>query len=305
MNYEITYHTDIGTTRKVNQDSAGIMVADTSNGPVCMALLCDGMGGIEMGEYASSYVVMTFMNWFEEELPKLLRSQCSLEQIGEQWKTLLIQQDCYLREYGETQKIKLGTTATCVLFWQGRYLLAQSGDSRLYEAGRRLRQISRDQSKVQEQIDLGILTKEEARVHPKRNVLSDCIGGSRPSVPVCTYGRLKRKANYFLCSDGLVHEVSEPEISQYTNGVNHTVKNDLHDKLVEMTEIVKKRGETDNITAVAVMPGKGARSGGICRSRKTDGEWLFHIRERVLLTEGSGSLTDAGRLTETEGDMEE
>lgn len=313
MDYEITCYTDIGTTREVNQDSAAAVVADTSGGPVCMALLCDGMGGIAMGEYASSYVAMELLRWFEEELPGLLRERRTLEQIGEVWTRLLTQCDCQLREYGQRRGIKLGTTATCVLFWKGRFLLAQSGDSRFYESGKRLLQVSRDQSRVQEQVDQGLLTREEARVHPKRNVLTDCIGGSRPSVPVCTYGKIRRGANYFLCSDGLVHELSDREISQFTNSVHNTLPNELHGRLVEMTELVKRRGETDNITVAAVMTGRAAdiREGSLKgmpiwgRAQKQPGGWLFRIRERILLTEGTGKLADGARITETEGEAQE
>lgn len=313
MDYEITYHTDIGTTREVNQDSAAIAVADTSDGPVCIALLCDGMGGIAMGEYASSYVVTDMLRWFEEELPELLRTRHTLVQIGEIWMRMLVHYDGYLREYGRSRGIRLGTTATCVLFWKGRFLLVQSGDSRFYESGRRLWQISKDQSRVQEQIDKGLLTREEARSHPGRNILSDCIGGSRPSVPVCTYGRVKAGTNYVLCSDGLVHELSDKEIAQFTNGINHSLQSDLQGRLAEMTEVVKNRGETDNITVVAVM---AERTSGIrgCilsgmqrrgRPQEASLQWLFRVRERVLLTSGTGKLAEEIQVTETEGETEE
>lgn len=312
MDYEITYHTDIGTTRKVNQDSAAIAVADTSAGPVCMALLCDGMGGISMGEYASGYVAADMLRWFKEELPELLRRRLPLEQIGEIWTGMLAGYDRHLREYGHHRGIKLGTTATCVLFWQGRYLLVQSGDSRLYESGRKLRQLSRDQSRVQEQVDRGLLTKEEARKHPGRNILSDCIGGSRPSIPVCTYGRIRRGTNYLLCSDGLVHELSDREIMQFTNGISHMLRNDLQGSLSEMIEVVKKRGETDNITAVGVMVRGAFRIGNSIFSgmRKPKGrqevssQWLFRVREDVLITSGTGQLAEDTLVTETEGETE-
>lgn len=313
MDYEITCHTDIGTTRKVNQDSAAAAVADTSEGPVCMALLCDGMGGIAMGEYASSYVATDMLRWFMEELPELLRGRRTLEQIGEIWTEMLVGYDRYLREYGHRRGIKLGTTATCVLFWKGYFLLAQSGDSRLYESGRKLRQISRDQSRVQEQIDRGLLTKEEARRHPGRNILSDCIGGSRPSVPVCTYGRIRRGTNYVLCSDGLVHELSDKEIARFTNGISHGLRNDLQDRLSEMTEVVKSRGETDNITVVGVMV-RGASSigesilSGICgqgQSQEASRRWLFRVREKILLTSGTGKLAGETLVTETEGEAQD
>ena len=71
---------------------------------------------------------------------------------------------------------------------------------------RNIRQLSEDQSLVQKQVREGKLTPEKAKIHPKRNVLTDCIGGSRPSIPVCTYGNVKVGAGYLLCSDRISYK---------------------------------------------------------------------------------------------------
>lgn len=205
-----------------------------------------------MGEYASRRVVTEFADWFEQELPEIVEKGIMLPVIRMIWKEKLIRLDEELRAYGTEHGIKLGTTATCMFFWKDTYLLVQSGDSRAYEIRRKAVQLSEDQSYVQEQVRLGKLSPEEARHHPNRNVLTDCIGGSRPSVPVTETGQVRGNAVYMLCSDGLVHETEEKELADRLSPKRCGNISALHEALVQLTEDVKLRGETDNITAVGM-----------------------------------------------------
>lgn len=286
MDYEIAYCTDKGTHKNVNQDSACLLVADTIYGPMCMAILCDGMGGIAMGEYASNCVMQEFIHWFEETLPDRIKKQVLLEQLGEEWNQLLIDMDARLRQYGKEHNLKLGTTATCMLFFKQQYLLIQSGDSRAYEIKRELLQLSEDQSYVQQQINMGLLTPQEAKNHPKRNVLMSCIGGLRPSIPVCSYGRIKADAHYLLCSDGLIHEVNEEEIFYLLEPKNNRNKEELEENIRQMVEMVQVRGEKDNITAIMVITKKTKNLKEMLgwKSNKQE-EFFFHIRQKIILTD--------------------
>ncbi len=292
MRFDVTCYTDIGLGKRVNQDSACAMTALIRGEPVCMLVLCDGMGGASMGEYASRRVVLDFSEWFEHELP-LLAGELSLVEVKQKWTEKLVGLDREFRGYGETHGVKLGTTATCMLFWQGKYLLVQSGDSRAYQIRWRAVQLSEDQSYVQEQVRLGRLTKKEARMHPRRNVLTNCIGGSRPSVPVAAMGETKVGAVYLLCSDGLVHEVSGAEIACRLAPWKSSCILALHENLVELTELVKARGETDNITAVGMRVGKG---------RFAVSTESFILTERLVLFDQS---TRAGETSGEEEDESE
>jgi len=251
--------------------------------PACMLVLCDGMGGASLGEFASRRVVKEFVRWFEQTFPELAAQGITLAGIQTGWMEKMIRLDEELRSYGREHGIKTGTTATCMLFWKGAYLLVQSGDSRAYEISRRAVQLSEDQSYVQQQVKMGKITREEARRHPRRSLLTDCIGGSRPSVPVPTIGTVKRGAVYLLCSDGLVHEVTQRELGRrlapWKNG--HALG--LHESLVQLTELVKQRGETDNITAVGMYVGRSRkkRKKGTC---SMDGrEVSFLLTEKLTL----------------------
>lgn len=277
LDYDILFYSDKGIRKSVNQDSVCVMVADTSSGVVCMAIICDGMGGIKHGEYASGYVVEKFKKWFEQDLQERIEQKRTLEFIKNEWEKILIDADVYFREYGAQNQLKMGTTATCMLFMKDKYLLVQSGDSRAYEIKRKLKQLSVDQSYVQQQIDMGKLTPQEAKKHPKRNVLLNCIGGSRPSIPVSTFGTIRKNANYMLCSDGLVHELEEEEILYFLKPRKNVYVNEIQNNLKQMTELVMFRGETDNITVVLIET-KGIK-GPIEKGP------YFHIRQNIVFGE--------------------
>lgn len=284
MEYEAVCCTNRGTRKEVNQDSACAMVADTADGQVCMALLCDGMGGIALGEYASFTVIASFVDWFEHALPCRIREGLDLETVGGEWQGMLSDLDAQLRDYGKGRGIKLGTTATCMLFWKRRYLLVQSGDSRAYRLDKRVTQISEDQSYVQRQINSGLMTTQEARRHPKRNILTGCIGGSRPSTPVCSYGKQPSEARYLLCSDGFAHELEEEEIWRTLVGSRESIGR-LKGNMDMLIQKAMERGETDNITAVVVSAER--RNGMGKRLRGNAQEAEFAIKQKIIVTEGS------------------
>lgn len=297
MGYEAVCCTNRGTRKEINQDSACVMIADTPQEQVGMALLCDGMGGISMGECASRAVVESFVEWFSHRLPCRLRENASMEAMGAEWQSMLSELDARLREYGSVRRIKLGTTVTAMLFWKQRYLLAQSGDSRAYRLDRGITQLSEDQSFVQEQINAGLMTEQEARRHPRRNVLTDCIGGSRPSLPVCSYGKLRPGSRYLLCSDGFVHELQKEEIHRAL-GQEWTMPEQIRKNVDALIQTAMARGETDNITAVVVEIPKSAGLAARFRSRTAGPDFI--VRQKTIVTEGSALILEEQLTTDAE-----
>lgn len=175
--FQVACHGDAGLWKVANQDSACVMTAAISGEPICMAVLCDGMGSASMGEYASQRVVTDFANWFERELPLMREGELFLPRVRADWKGILTALDGEFRDCGKKRGVKFGTTATCMLFWRGNYLLLQSGDSRAYEIRWRATQLSEDQTFVNQQVKLGKMTEQEARRHARRNEVTDFIGG--------------------------------------------------------------------------------------------------------------------------------
>lgn len=253
MHYEIAYHTDVGIQKKINQDSLCAVIADSSYGESCLAVLCDGMGGMQLGEVASGIAVYRFRNWFREVFPLLL------EQYGFDRSKIIgslgaeieeVDQD--LREYSRKQQVKMGTTLTLVLLTEREYITAQLGDSRAYLLSDEIQMLTEDQSYVFREYLEGRITLEQARRHPKRNLLLQCIGGSKEAHPVFTTGTVKWDDRILLCSDGFVHENTELEMFRQLSEYGAKDKVSLHTNLVSLVEKAKAKGERDNISAMTV-----------------------------------------------------
>lgn len=253
--YITSFCTDVGIKKKVNQDSLCIKKALLKDKTILMAMVCDGMGGLSKGELASATVVRGFSDWFAKNL---VSTQGEIEKIKKQWEDLILSLNTKLWNYGKKNAVELGTTLTAILLVDGiEYLIAQVGDSRAYEIGQTINQITEDQSFVAREVKRGNMTKEQALVDPRRNVLLQCIGASKSVAPAFYEGQIGVHKGFLLCSDGFRHKVLEQEMFQAFAGMESATKEQIEEKLRQLVEENKKRGETDNITAVYI--GKSTR----------------------------------------------
>lgn len=258
MRYLLSYHTDTGRVKKVNQDSLLLGMGCLKGERSVLAVLCDGMGGLEKGEVASASVVRQFARWFRQEYPALLkRGKRNLEAgILSAWTDILEHEDAAIGAYGREHGITVGTTATAILFAGGAYYIAHVGDGRVYELGDGILQLTRDQTLAQREVEQGRLTEAEAESDSRRNVLLQSIGagsstGGRP-VPVFIRGAVRKGGVYLLCSDGFRHEVLKEELLQAFHPPSMAGEADMKAACVRITELDKARGEADNISVIAV-----------------------------------------------------
>lgn len=252
MEYIVSAYTDIGTQKKTNQDSLCVRrAAIPQHGEAVMAVLCDGMGGLQKGELASACAVQTFGTWFDQNIDRL-PELCAgnFEPVRQQWTALALSLHNRIRAHSQQHGIQMGTTLTGILAFDGRYLTVNIGDSRIYEKKYELKQLTQDQSLVAKEIALGRITKDQARHHPQRNILLQCLGVGDTVAPVFTGGTVIGGGLYLLCSDGLVQELSEAELDGALDSMVLTTKELLTQRLTEMTNLCKQRGERDNITAI-------------------------------------------------------
>ena len=253
MKFTTAVHTDKGIKKQTNQDSALIMEARSDSGNILLTVICDGMGGLAKGEVASSTVIQTFCRWFEQELPGLLAFPDSLEsRIFSDWDRLIDECNRKIATYGRTNGISMGTTLNAVLFIGEKYYIVNIGDSRAYRITDRLEQLTKDQTFIQREMDMGRMSPEEARVSPQRNVLLQCIGASDYIEPDYSTGVVAPNQIYMQCSDGFRHVVSADEILQYLNPVLLINEKAMIESAVYLTDLNKYRRETDNITVVVV-----------------------------------------------------
>lgn len=252
MNYYSVVHTDIGIRKKTNQDSALIMEAETDVGNVLLTVVCDGMGGLAKGEVASSTVIKEFGQWFEQQLPAILTMEDPTDRIFSSWEKIAFASNDKIAQYGRNNGVSMGTTLVAMLFAKDKYYIINIGDSRAYCISDRLGLLTKDQTFVQREMDMGRMTYEEAMNSPQRNVLLQCIGASNFIEPDFFTGNVMPNQSFMLCSDGFRHVISEAEIYDNLNPSVLTDENVMTDRCVYLTELVKSRQERDNITVALV-----------------------------------------------------
>jgi protein phosphatase len=207
-------------------------------------VVADGMGGHAAGEVAREMAVTIVGKALEgvagmadEEAAEVIRASIR-DANGQIFQRTLVEQD----------KRGMGTTATAMVINGPRYLVGQVGDSRAYVLrAEQLYQITKDHSYVQEQVDAGYLTPEQARTHPYSNVITRCVGANSEVVPDIYVGALRPDDVFLLASDGLTGMLEDRDLlSVMTSGRS---PGELVDALVLEAN---RRGGLDNVTVIVV-----------------------------------------------------
>ena len=246
-----TADTDIGITKDINQDSILIKHAKTEEKEVLMAVVCDGMGGLALGELASATVIRGFSKWFDEELPYELQN-LDMQIVAEKWILLLKELNLKILEYSKSIKGQgIGTTFSGLLLIDDLYLIVHVGDTRVYYIGQDVEQLTTDQTFVAREIARGNMTPEQAKTDKRRNMLLQCVGASRVVQPEVLMGRT-RNGVYMLCTDGFRHEITEQEIYQSLCVTALKDKDTMHKNARKLIDLVKERREKDNISVVVI-----------------------------------------------------
>lgn len=251
MKFMATADSDVGISKQINQDSILIKHAVCDIGEVLMAIVCDGMGGLDKGELASATVIRAFNKWFDNELPFELNNP-DMNVIGAKWALLLKELNVKILEYSQSIGINgMGTTFSGILFVQNQYVIVHVGDTRIYYLGAKLEQLTQDHTFVAREIRRETMTLEQAETDKRRNLLLQCVGASKVVEPDVITGVIN-KGVYMLCSDGFRHKISENEMFELLNPMNLISKNDMHSNANYLIEQVKLRQEKDNISVILV-----------------------------------------------------
>ncbi len=257
--YTVAAQTDVGTTKTVNQDSLTVKVANTLCGEAAFAVMCDGMGGLEQGEIASTLVVRAYEQWFLRELPQLLSRGFSEDRLKQVWHHLANECNERVMEYGRG-RAAMGTTLTALLLLEGRYYISHVGDCRVYVMGNGMEQLTADQTYVAREVALGHMTPEQALNDARRNVLLQCIGTVSSVKPDFLMGDFYAGDSFLVCSDGFRNNLTEADIYKYCHTtlekmdwlVAKRMENShfMNGRLRGIIDSLKERGERDNISVV-------------------------------------------------------
>jgi len=231
-------NTDVGVVRSGNEDS---FLLNCAGG---LFIVADGMGGHAAGEVASEMAVQIV----DKELGSL--RGLSDAEAAARMRTAIRKANAAIfeRTLAEHDKRGMGTTTTVMVLFSRRYLIGQVGDSRAYLLREGdLLQLTKDHSYVQEQVDAGLLTPEQARTHPYSNVITRCVGANEDVAPDIYFGNLERGDVVLLASDGLTGMLEDQQLATIMSGEENpeTCVN-------KMIADANRRGGLDNITAIVI-----------------------------------------------------
>lgn len=233
---EFIGHTDVGRVRSNNEDIFMI------NADIGYCLVADGMGGAAAGEMASQIFAQTAAEVFDQ-----LKAPSEQELVDCIQNVFLQANDRILAHVELHPDHKgMGCTAELLAFSATGFVIGHMGDSRTYRLRQRnLKQLTKDHSLVQDQIDQGLITAEQARSHRMRNIILRAVG-VRPSPALDTLrGPVFPGDLFLLCSDGLTDLVQDEEIFKIL-----ATNSKISSKAKQLVELANFIGGKDNITVV-------------------------------------------------------
>ena len=231
------YLTDPGKVRDHNEDS--VIIVNNSNDEYLMAI-ADGMGGHSAGEVASSIAISYIGKHFTETFMKLSKVDAVnwIRNAVNEINTLIFQ---YEKTHPESKG--MGTTLVLAVLTKEYLLFGNVGDSSGFALKEdKLHKVTYDHTLVNLLVSAGELTKEEASVHPKKNVLMKALGAS-PEIDVDIFSCDMNVRAILLCSDGLSNMLDKDQIEKVLLN-----ESDVEDVGVKLIQKANNRGGTDNIS---------------------------------------------------------
>lgn len=248
-----------GKGGKNNEDNYAVsayQISESDPTPALIAIIADGVGGHQAGEVASSLAV-------ERISQVIAESDADQPLVTLEQAFIQANEAIYSQSISDPGHIGMSTTAACAWVIGDRLYLSSVGDSRIYlNRGERIIQLTVDHTWVQEAIESGILTPEQARTHPNAHLIRRHLGSKQPALPdfrlhlsqeeshkqaVANQGmHLEPGDHLLLCSDGLTDLVSNEEIREALGAYS------LKGALQELIDLANTRGGHDNITIIGI-----------------------------------------------------
>ena len=231
--------TDVGLRRHENQDTFAVEQGEK----LLIAVVCDGMGGAEGGQIASSLAVETFM----QEIRALLRADMTAGQLRELASFCVAKANTavYQRALQDPAYQGMGTTLVSAVAGERDAVICNIGDSRAYLIHNgEMTRITHDHSVVQTLVENGDITAEEARTHPNRNLITRALGVSANIVPEYNRCEIEEGDILLLCTDGLTNMVADDDIAQVLREVP------FFDATSILVDRALQAGGQDNITVL-------------------------------------------------------
>lgn len=250
MRLEIASRSSVGLVRDHNEDT---IASDATLG---LVVLADGMGGYQAGEVASAIAVDTLVTELTPALKQLRRVEVTsgLHQATVLLEQAVIKANTVIYDTAEQQILLqgMGTTIVAAILQPEFISIAHVGDSRLYRLrGQDFKQLTTDHSVLQELIDCGFYTREQARRSPNKNLVTRALGVSHNVVVDVQEQPLIIEDIYLLCSDGLNDMLEDSEMHALLKEFGH----DLDKAAQALVNAANAKGGEDNISVILVRVG--------------------------------------------------
>ncbi len=226
--------TNVGKVRKHNEDS---MLERPESG---MWVVADGMGGHAAGDVASQMIVNTL---------KKVHEGISLDRYIDDIEDKLISVNKKLIDKANesTKRTTIGSTIVVMLAYDKFCVYLWAGDSRLYRLRNgELRQMTTDHSQVEQYVEQGLISREEALVHPHGNMITRAVGATPNFFLDMDIQEMEKGDRYLLCSDGLTKHTEDFEFQEMLN------KGTAEEICKQMIDLTLDRGAGDNVTAIVI-----------------------------------------------------
>ena len=228
--------TDIGLKRENNEDA---FILDSE---LDFCLAADGMGGAAAGELASKIFADTAQEIFNGQTDRSQKEV--LYRVQEAFR--VANQKILEHVVQNTSHKGMGCTAELLAFSDEGFILGHMGDSRTYRLRKgKFEQLTQDHSLVQQQLEEGLISEDQIRHHPLRNVIYRAVGIKEELSLDLTIGKTVTQDIFLLCSDGLTDMIMDDQIQDIL-----CLDSDNHRKVEELIERAKAAGGIDNITVV-------------------------------------------------------
>lgn len=233
--------TDTGITREMNQDYYFASETSVGNLPN-LYIVADGMGGHKAGDYASRYTI-------ERVVASVSRCP-DIEPVEILKEAIMKANELLIHDSLEDEDKKgMGTTLVACTIVGQKMIVANIGDSRLYVVNSKITQITRDHSLVEEMVRLGEMDEEEAREHPKKNIITRAIGATGEVEADYFEVDLEPSDSVLLCTDGLTNMVPDELILRIFHGTDG-----VENQATKLIETANHNGGRDNITVMIIKP---------------------------------------------------
>lgn len=239
MFYDTTVYWNKGAVRACNQDSLIVLQALTLRGRVLLAALCDGMGGLDLGECASGYLTEELAAWFYDGLLPAVGKKKPLWVIRRCAERKVFQIQSRIQKYADQHNVRMGTTLSMLVLWEKKYLLWHLGDSRIYLL---------DDRKGNNMAKVCVMTQDHVQ---GTNMLTKCVGSFGYFRPDFKMGTVRSGEGFLICSDGFWRRIERKEIGEVL-APSRMTQDRKERRLREIGEAVMRRGERDNLSAIYI-----------------------------------------------------